>query len=80
MNPKKLIFALFFIINPILYFTIFAFVMPYFNGRSILESGDTALSNIAIYSVTISICWLISSDKLEEAIEADMKAKKENQT
>ncbi|MFB1082570.1 hypothetical protein [Jeotgalibacillus sp. JSM ZJ347] len=50
-----------------------------FNGGSILESGDTALSNIAIYSVTLAICWLISSDKLEEAIETDRKAKEESQ-
>ncbi|TFE02414.1 hypothetical protein [Jeotgalibacillus salarius] len=79
MNPKKLIYATFHIIGPILYF--FAYItMQYLNGVPLSESMSDALSIIAIYLVGVSILWLFSMDKLDKAIEADKKAKQQNQS
>ncbi|WP_404406982.1 hypothetical protein [Jeotgalibacillus malaysiensis] len=53
--------------------------MQKFNGASLADSISDALSIIALYLIGVSILWLFTMEKIDKAIEADMKAKKENQ-
>ncbi|KIL53571.1 hypothetical protein KP77_05480 [Jeotgalibacillus alimentarius] len=78
MDPKKLIYATFYIIGPLLYFTAYT-TIQYFNGAPIGETMSDALSIIALYLIGVSILWLFTMDKLEQAIEADRKAKQADQ-
>ncbi|MBM7578661.1 hypothetical protein [Jeotgalibacillus terrae] len=78
MDPKKVIYATYHIIGPILFVTAYI-TMQYFKGAPIGEAMTDALSITALYLISVSILWLFTMEKLDRAIEADQKAKQADQ-
>ncbi|MGV2623110.1 hypothetical protein QRD89_16050 [Halobacillus sp. ACCC02827] len=69
-NPMKLIFAVFHVGTPLLYFIGYS-VISYMRGNSVGASIPDTLSIIAIYLIVVNCMWLFSVDKFKRAVEVD---------
>ncbi|ELK48594.1 hypothetical protein [Halobacillus sp. BAB-2008] len=69
-NPMKLIFAVFHVGTPLLYF-IGCSVISYMRGNSVGASIPDTLSIIAIYLIVVNCMWLFTVDKFKRAIKMD---------